>query len=310
MNCIEVKNLVKKYKSIIAVNNISFSIKKGDVLGIIGPNGAGKTTTLKTILGLILPDSGEVFINSENIKKTGKKYLNKISGLLEGTRNFYMYLTPIENMEYFWRIRGLNYNKLVKNNFIKILNDLGLSEVINKNIEELSRGMQQKVSIACSLMVDPDILLLDEPTLGLDVETSNNFKNWLREMASKNNKTIIITSHNLSFIESLCNNILIINKGEIVWDGRIEDLKKKYYNDIYSVNIENIINPEQLVEMNKICKTHIKINDNSTDITFFTSCSNDFFDHMILLKKYNSTIINMNKNNDDLEKIFMSLLKE
>ena len=164
MDAVEVINLTKYYETVKAADDISFSVKKGSICGILGPNGSGKTTTIKSICNLIIPDNGKIKICG----KDNKKSANRISAMFEGNRNLYWRLTPRENLRYFAGIRGLGGKKL-ESDIDMLLDRFNLSDKKNVMVNNLSRGMQQKVAIAMTLICNTDVVLLDEPTLGLDV---------------------------------------------------------------------------------------------------------------------------------------------
>lgn len=215
---IKVRNLVKTYprhgskERLRAVDSVSFELKPGEILALLGPNGAGKTTTIKSICGLIIPDSGEIEIKGISVLKNRNKALEHISVVLEGNRNLYWRMTPIENMAYFCGIRGKN---LRKSEAIEILERLGISEKKNEIVHKLSRGMQQKAAIAVCLAAGTDILLLDEPTLGLDVNSAVEFRTILKDL-QKQGKTILLSTHDMNLVEAVADRVAIMNNGRIV----------------------------------------------------------------------------------------------
>ncbi len=237
-NCIRVKNLTKSYKDLTAVKNISFDVRTGEILGILGPNGSGKTTTLKSILGLIEFDSGSVEVNNLSIRTHRNEILENIGAVLEGARNIYWHLTPMENLSYFAGIRGLS-GKDITGRAEYLLESLELSDVANKEVRQFSAGMKQKCALACSFIHNPSILLLDEPTLGLDVEITRTIMAWLSSLVEKEGKTILITSHNMDFVESICERILIIRKGEIISHETVKSLKEKFARKHFLIDLED-----------------------------------------------------------------------
>ncbi len=308
MKVLDVKNLTKTYKSQIAVNHVSFKINKGEIIGLLGPNGAGKTTIIKSILGLLTPDTGNIIIDGIPVNNSGK-HLKKVNGLLEGSRNFYMFLTPLENIEYFMRIRGESFNNKLRENIIKVFAELNMSDSLHKRVEELSRGMQQKLAIANVFLTDSTILLLDEPTLGLDVETANYIKNWIIDLAKKFHKTILITSHNMNFIESIYDRIIVINKGVIRWQGNISNLQKISKMISYWITIDKQITSEDIhfVEsLNSVtCK---KISMYEISLSFIEHKT--LFDIMNYFQRTNRLVINITSPKNDLEKAFIELTKD
>lgn len=234
--CMQIEGLVKTYGDLTAVNNISFTVNRGEILGILGPNGSGKTTTLKSILGILEHDSGTVTIEGMSPVQDRAAVLKRTGAVLEGARNVYWYLSPRENLMYFAGIKGLS-GKEIKPRVQFLLENLKLDEVADKEIRQFSAGMKQKCALACALVHNPEILLLDEPTLGLDVEIAIHIRNWLRDISRKDGKTILITSHNMDFIESVCDRVLIMRKGEIISHESVESLKAKFSGNFYKLEL-------------------------------------------------------------------------
>lgn len=215
----EVKNVMKTYKKrrskefVTAVHDISFDVHRGEILGLLGPNGAGKTSTIKMICGLLTPDSGTVLINGINNQDKRLDTLRNISAVLEGNRNIYWRLTVRENLEYFAGNRGLS-RKDVAGRIEELLNQFRLKEKENELVNRLSRGMQQKLAIAVAMLADSEVILLDEPTLGLDVETGYEVREILRDIVKNEQRTIIISSHDMAVVQDLCERTVIINHGK------------------------------------------------------------------------------------------------
>lgn len=234
---VRVKELVKTYRDLTAVDRISFDVRRGEILGILGPNGSGKTTTLKSILGLIEFDSGQVLVNGLSIRENRSRILESTGAVLEGARNTYWYLSPRENLTYFAGIRGLS-RKAVAERIDFLLESLDLKGVQDKELREFSSGMKQKCSLACAFVHDPELLLLDEPTLGLDVETGRLIRDWLQAIVREEGKTILITSHDMDFIESVCHRVLIIRKGRIVSHETVASLREKFAGSYFMMELD------------------------------------------------------------------------
>lgn len=215
---IRVSNLVKTYKKrrskkrITAVDNISFEIREREIFALLGPNGAGKTTTIKSICGLIVPDKGEIEIKGHSVLKERSRALRNISVVLEGSRNLYWRMTPVENIMYFCGIRGKTVKKSAA---LEILRELGIENKANQVVHSLSRGMQQKAAIAVCLAAETDVLLLDEPTLGLDVNSSVEFRRIIKELSNRG-KTILLSTHDMNLVEAVADRVAIMNKAKIV----------------------------------------------------------------------------------------------
>lgn len=244
MKWIVCKNLKKIYrvgkKEIFAINGISFEIDKNETVGILGPNGAGKTTLIKCLCGLIIPTSGEVFIKSYRVTPYSSFQFEHISAVLEGNRNIFWRLSVKENLEMFVGLRGHSF-KFFKKRAEELLDLFHLSDKADTEARFLSRGMQQKLAIACALIKNTDILFFDEPTLGLDVEMLQHLKQLFSQKELFKNKAVLISSHNMNFIESVCNRVLIINKGNIMVDKSVTELKEFFKVREYEFIVEGII---------------------------------------------------------------------
>jgi ABC-2 type transport system ATP-binding protein len=213
----------KKYKIIDAVKNINFSIDSGEIVAFLGPNGAGKTTTLKMLAGLIYPSSGEINVEGYKPYKREKEFLKSIS-LIMGNRGRLNWNLPV--------IDSFEFNKSVYNvsddifdDYLKeIIEIMGISNILSQPVRNLSLGQRMKCEIVLSLIHQPKILFLDEPTIGLDIPTQRKIREFIKEYNKRYNTTIMITSHNMNDIETLCNRVIIINNGEIIFDGNIKGL--------------------------------------------------------------------------------------
>ncbi len=237
-HCINVNGLLKTYGDLTAVNRISFQVNHGEILGILGPNGSGKTTTIKSILGLIRFDEGSISVHGMDAVRNRRKMLERTGAVLEGARNTYWYLSPRENLAYFAGSRGVSSGEAAER-AEKLLKSLDLWDVADKEMRQFSAGMKQKCAIACAFVHDPDLLLLDEPTLGLDVAISRQLRAWLREMVNESGKTILITSHNMDFIESVCDRVLVMRKGEIVSHETVASLKRKFAGKYFLIDLKS-----------------------------------------------------------------------
>ena len=222
---LEVINLEKKFKNFTAVNNISFCIKEGQTLGVLGPNGCGKTTTIGMLLGLIKPSNGKILIDEENFEKLNReKILSKFnfaSPYVELPKK----LTVKENLEIYGRLYGV---KDLDRKIHEISDDLNLDLFLNKKTGELSSGQKNRVSLAKSLINNPQILFLDEPTASLDPDIGDFVRKYIEEYKSKNNISILLASHNMKEVERLCDHVIMMKEGEIVDKGTCQSLIDKH----------------------------------------------------------------------------------
>ena len=239
---IEVKNVTKKYGNFVAVDNISFNIKEGEIIGLLGPNGAGKSTTMNMITGFIEQTEGEIIIDGYDMLKKPKKAKKEIGYMPEGVP-LYTDLTVKEFVSYMAQIKKVD-RKIRKEQIEKTIEETGLKDVEKKLIKNLSRGYKQRVSMAGALVGKPKILILDEPTVGLDPKQITEIRELIKKLGKTH--TVILSSHILSEVSQICNKVIIINKGKIVAIDTPQNLENAVSknNNIY-VTIED---PENKIE--------------------------------------------------------------
>ena len=221
---IKIDNLSKKFKNILAVKNINFTINKGTIIGLLGPNGCGKSTTIGMMLGLIKPSSGTVIINGQNIENNRTNILEKmnfISPYIELPKK----LTVEENLKVYGRLYGI---KDLKNKVFDLMEKLNLTEFRTRKTGELSSGQKNRVSLAKALINDPEILLLDEPTASLDPDVGDTIRSFIEDFASNKGTTILLASHNMNEVERLCHEVMMMKDGKIIDKGKSNDLIHKH----------------------------------------------------------------------------------
>lgn len=220
MEVLKCENLEKRVGKNILVENINFTINKGDVVGFIGANGAGKTTTIKLILGLIKLTKGKVLINGFDIKKDFIRAIEKVGAIVE-TPDLYMYLSGYDNL----KITANNYKNISKDRIYEVAKIVGLENRIKDKVSTYSLGMRQRLGIAEAIINSPELLILDEPTNGLDIEGVIEVRNLIKDLSEKKDIAILISSHNLPEIENVCNRIIAIKNGKLVLDNTLEEFK-------------------------------------------------------------------------------------
>lgn len=249
---LECKNLVKKFKKKEVLHGVSFEVDSGDILGFIGPNGAGKTTTIKLILGLQKITSGTVLINGYDIKKDYVKAIKRVGAIVESP-DVYMYLTGRENLKMAARL----YKNITKERIEEVIEISGLKNRIDDKVSKYSLGMRQRLGIALAILHKPNILILDEPTNGLDPEGIKELRELLKKLANEENMGILISSHNLLELESFCNKVCIIQNGNVLENTSIDELKKKMANSIYMFEVDKV------KDLYKVIKQEIEIINNN-----------------------------------------------
>ena len=222
---IQVKNLTKKFKNNLAVNKINFDIEKNKTVGLLGPNGCGKTTSIGMMLGLITPSEGEIIIDNKNLDKTDRvSFLSKMnfaSPYVELPKR----LTVKQNLEVYGRLYGV---KNLEKKINEISKELDIKNFLEKKTGELSSGQKNRVTLAKSLINDPEILFLDEPTASLDPDIGDYVRGYIESYKSKNKITILLASHNMTEVERLCDSIIMMKNGKIIDEGTCEEIIKKH----------------------------------------------------------------------------------
>jgi ABC-2 type transport system ATP-binding protein len=231
---IEVSHVSRNFGTFRAVNDVSFSIPKGQIVGLLGPNGAGKTTTMRMITGFLAPSDGKIFIDGIDISENPVKCKEKI-GYMPESAPLYGDMIVEDYLKYIANLHGENPDEKVP----LLCEECGLKEVMSKNISELSRGNRQRVSLAHALMHNPEILILDEPTSGLDPNQVEDVRNIIREIGKT--RTVIVSTHILSEVETICSRVIIISGGKVVADSPTDELKERFASETsIKLNVANV----------------------------------------------------------------------
>lgn len=223
---LQVKGITKKFKNFIAVDDVSFNVEDGEVLGLLGENGAGKTTTLRMIATMLKTSAGTAIVDGYDVNKDPTSVRKSIGILFGGEVGIYDRLTARENITYFAQLSGLSKEE-TNRNIEKLIKDFDMESYIDRKAGKFSRGMKQKVSIARSIVHNPKVMLFDEPSTGLDVSATRSVHQFIMN-CKKDNKAVVLSSHSMYEVEKLCDRVAIINKGKIVDVGTIQELKDKY----------------------------------------------------------------------------------
>ena len=213
-------------EAIVAVDDVSFSIDRGAIVGVLGPNGAGKTTLIKCILEIVMPDGGSIRVLGNNVTAGCRAVYADVDAMLEGARNDYWRLTVRENLRYFATVSGIDPDSVTARHN-RLLDRLDLTEKADTPVRDLSRGMKQKVSLASVLAGGAELVFLDEPTLGLDVESSRTLRRELRRLVSEEGLTIVLSSHDMGVIEDVCDRVIVMSDGRIIADDTVPALVER-----------------------------------------------------------------------------------
>ncbi len=280
-----------------AVRDVSLQIRAGEVLAFLGPNGAGKTTTIKMISGLVRPDRGHVSIDGLDPHRQSLA-LKQVGAVLEGNRNLYWRLTPLENIEYFGGLRQVP-RRVARQRGEQLLEQFGLIDKRKTPVQKLSRGMQQKLAIAVALVHQPTLLLLDEPTLGLDVEASQTVKHLVRDIAAAG-CAILLTTHQLDVAEELSDRVAIIRQGQIIAEQPTHELIRQFSGSAYRIACAQPIDAERVSKIMSLGGTVI-----DSQVHFSGDALYELLDILRPLP-----IKEIRQDQADLTDVFLSLIRE
>jgi ABC-2 type transport system ATP-binding protein len=306
---IRIQNLVKDYGSLRAVDHIDFEINDGEILGFLGPNGAGKSTTLKMITCFLAPTAGNIHVEDFDVLKNSRE-IRKLIGYLPEQNPLYTELTVYDYLKFAADVREIkDFKKRLK----AVIEKCGLHGVVNKPINTLSKGYKQRVGFAQAIIHDPEILILDEPTVGLDPNQIAEIRELIKELGK--DKTLIISSHILQEVQAVCDRIVIINKGKIVADGSTEELKSALSNKV-KLNLEIKATEEEISAMS-VNITGISINQNTMIDENFRKVVLEYSDKedrreeiFNYIKAKDWTLLEMHRDLVSLEAVFRNLTIE
>ena len=313
LKLIDAKNLKKSFGDFTAVDNIDLNVQRGEVVGFLGPNGAGKSTTMKMLTGFLEPDSGDILINNIDMKSDPLKAKEFIGYLPEGAPS-YSDMEVSEFLSFIGKMRGINNNQLLNARLDEMANQINLKEVWNKPIETLSKGFKRRVGIAQALIHDPDILILDEPTDGLDPNQKHEMRNLIKTISSK--KAIVISTHILEEVEAVCSRVIIIANGKLLANETPESLGNNLMqNNILSITTTSKINNATLknikstlnysnIKLEPLSKTSSKILINGKDKTI------DLNKIVTQLKKHKITVTEAGLLKPNLDEIFRKITQD
>jgi ABC-2 type transport system ATP-binding protein len=293
---LEITNLHKSFGDFKAVNNVNLHVNKGDIYGFLGPNGAGKSTTLRMVLGLIKPTSGNITINGKNISGSNRKFLNDIGALIEKP-DFYKNLSALDNLKILFKMSKLKNNKRI----FEVLNEVDLWEKRNQKVGGFSQGMKQRLGIAQTLLHEPSLIILDEPSNGLDPQGQGDMRDLILRINKQMQITVIISSHILSEIEKIANRMVVINKGKKILEGNVKELMSK---ELLKVSFKSL----EIVSLSKFLETEkIEFEIRNENIIAFINEEN--IPHLINKITKNKIPILEVKQMRTLEELFLGLTK-
>ena len=306
-NAIEITSLTKTFGHFTAVSDITMTVRKGEYMGLLGPNGAGKSTMLKVITGMIRPTSGTVLVNGIDCRKH-RRAMESVGCVIE-TPECYPNFTPVEILSYVGRLRGIGRNE-IQARIRDVLEEVRMWDWRNKKIGKFSKGMKQRVSLAQALMPDPDILIMDEPTSGLEPRGLMEVREILRDM-KKNDRSLLISTHMLNEVSEVCDSVTVIRKGKTMMSGNVRDLSRKAEkNATLEISLKRNMTKsfiEDLRDFNNVTYAE-RINDYTFSVSFAGIDDRDGLIDMI--RRHDLGLMTLNQKGSDLESFYMSLTGE
>ena len=295
---LSIKNITKIYGKKTAADHVSFDIHEGEIFGFLGPNGAGKTTVIKSIMGFIFPDEGEVFINGYNTKKDYEKAMASVGGIVENPE-MYVNLSARKNIEMYARLHG----NIPKEHIDEVIAEVGLSVRAKEPIRKDSLGMKQRIGLAQAMVHKPKLLILDEPTNGLDPTGIHQLRDVLKKYAHEQGGAVMVSSHILSEMQLLCDRVGIINNGKLIKVCTMEELEKMNSSSRYFIKVSDADKAVKLLEGNEKA-SDIEVNDNilSAGIN-----EEDIASIVRLLVTEGVDISEVKKNESSLEEVFLQV---
>lgn len=310
-----IEDLTKIFKRrrsapITAVDHLNLELNAGEVVGLLGPNGAGKTTIIKCILGLIQPTSGRITVCGWDVSQNHSKVIEHAGAVLEGARNVYWRMTPRENLRFFTGLQGLDYRH--NRSFIEeLLERFSLLDKAEEPVLNLSTGMKQKVAVVCALARQTTLVFLDEPTLGLDIETSLELRAILRDLARDSKRTIVVSSHDMDVIQDVCERVVIIKAGRAVADDAVDNLLALFRTRAYRVVLSDGLPSEILDQLrDTVDELSLQPLGNQTEITFSLPSPDKLYMVIDLIRQGKALIETITQKEPDLEEAFLRVIRD
>jgi len=300
---VEVRNLVKRYKDVLAVDNVSLTIEEGEIFGLLGPNGAGKTTAINAMIGLTRVDSGEIIIFGKNFKDCELEIKRNL-GVVPQDIAFFEDLTSYENLCYFGKLYGLN-GSLLKERVQEALEFTGLLDKKKQNPKKFSNGMKRRLNIACALVHHPKLIIMDEPTVGIDPQSRNHILQSIKQL-NKKGSTIIYISHYMEEIEELCTRIVIMDHGRVIVKGTKEELKAQMTSDervVVELSTANYTLVDNIKKLSGVKDAYV----NGNELTVISQKNSNNLNGIIDHVSESSEIISLNVEQPSLETVFLTL---
>lgn len=305
MSIIEIKNITKRYNDKLAVDNINLNVMEGEIFGLLGPNGAGKSTLISMICGLVKADSGEITVAGHSINKAAILAKENI-GLVPQEIALYEGISALDNLKFWGSIYGLK-GAILKERMNEVLEATGLKDRAKEKISSFSGGMKRRINIACAVMHHPNIVIMDEPTVGIDPQSRNHILEFTRNLNRNHSTTIIYTSHYMEEVEALCNRVAILDEGKLIADGTQEQIKKMVMNEErVEITVSNY-NPEIALKLKHIDKVRGVDYENSKLTIIMKESQTNLQEIIEILVLSKINIQDISIKTPTLETVFLSL---
>jgi ABC-2 type transport system ATP-binding protein len=292
---------------LLAVDGVGFAAGRGQVIGLLGPNGAGKTTTIKMICGLIRPDAGAIDVCGVDARRRPREATRHLAAVLEGNRNLYWRLTAMENLAYFMGNRGVapaTFRAAAE----ALLERFGLAEKRDTMVADLSRGMQQKLAIAVAVLAGTEVVLLDEPTLGLDVETGDEVRTLVRELAAAG-RTVLLSSHDMAVVQDLCERVVVIARGRMVADERVSTLLRLFATRAYDVRLGAPLGAAQATALRRSFPL-VVVGDDGRSVRVDLERGDDLYRFIDVLRSERTPVESLDRVEVRFEEVFRYLVRD
>jgi len=314
MTALEVTDLRKVFPGrtpVVAVENVSFAVREGEIVGLLGPNGAGKTTTIKCILGLIEATAGETKVFGARTDSEPHRVLASAAAVLEGSRNVYWRMTAWENVAFFASLHGVSYKERANRlYFDELLTRFGLASRRDTQVRELSTGFKQKVAVVAALARRTPLVFLDEPTLGLDVETTHELQALLPDLVRSEGRTLVISSHNMDVVQAVCRRVIIVARGRVVADEQVSDLLDLFRTRSYRLSVAGSLSDTAVQGLQTVgTVTDLTVDGGQTGLTVQLPDRGSLYRLIDVLRDDGALLEDISQREPNLEQAFLEVVR-